>query len=118
VLAVLIAVVGVYGAVSYAVAQRRREMGIRLALGANPGDVRALVFGEGLRLVLAGTGAGVLAAVLAAPVTRGMLYGLGPLDPVAYVAVASLLALAALAACWWPARSASRLPLAQTLRAD
>jgi putative ABC transport system permease protein len=118
VLAVLIAVVGVYGAVSYAVAQRRREMGIRLALGANPGDVRALVFGEGLRLVLAGTGAGVLAAVLAAPVPRGMLYGLGPLDPVAYVAVASLLALAALAACWWPARSASRLPLAQTLRAD
>jgi putative ABC transport system permease protein len=77
-----------------------------------------LVVGDGLRLVMGGTGAGLFVAGLAAPVTRRLLYGVGPLDPVAFGGVAVILGMAALAACWWPARSASRLPLAETLRAD
>jgi len=118
ILALALGAVGVYGAVSYAVAQRGREIGIRLALGATPGGVRTQVLADGLRVVLIGTGVGVLAALASTPILRRLLYGIGPLDPVTYLGVPLLLVVVAVVACWWPARAASRVPLGQTLRSE
>lgn len=117
-LALTLGAIGVYGAISYGVAQRGREMGIRLALGATPGGVRALFIAEGLRLVGAGTAAGVLIALAAAPLLRRMLFGIGPLDPVAYIGVPAMLAIVALFASWWPTRAVSRLDVPESLRVD
>jgi predicted permease len=118
VLALILGAVGVYGALSYAVAQRGREIAIRLALGATPRGVRGEILAAGLRVVLAGTAVGVVAALATAPVLRRMLYGIGPHDPVTYVGVPALLALVGVMACWWPARRAARLPLVDALHRE
>jgi ABC-type antimicrobial peptide transport system permease subunit len=115
-LALLLGTVGVFGAVSYAVAQRRREIGLRLALGASPESVRRLVLGDGVWLMASGVAAGVALTALLTPAARGLLYGVSSLDPVSYLGVPLLLMLAGLAACWWPARMAARSPLADVLR--
>ena len=97
-LALLLAVVGLYGVIAAAVAQRTREYGIRLALGAGRGVLLKLVVGQGLRLALWGVLAGAVAATLATQLMSALLYGLSPLDPLSYVAaIALLLAVAALA---------------------
>jgi predicted permease len=117
-LALLLGAVGVYGAVSYTVGQRRREIGVRLALGATPQTVRTLVISQGLRLVALGTIAGLLAALASWPILRRLLYGVTALDPFAYTAVPLLLGVATIVACWLPARTAARTTVADALRIE
>jgi putative ABC transport system permease protein len=118
VLAVGLGAVGVYGVMSFAVTQRRREMAIRLALGATPVGVRAIVIGDGLRIVVMGAVAGLAAAVVAGRLMRGLLFGVEAFDPLIYLTVpAALLTVAAIAA-WLPARRASRIEAMIALRGD
>jgi predicted permease len=114
----LLAMVGIYGMVSYSVAQRRREMGIRLALGARPGALVALVVRHGGVLAVTGILLGLTAAVFLAHSISGMLYGISPNDPGAYAAAALLLGLVAIASSVLPARRASRVDPASVLRSD
>lgn len=117
-IALLLAVVGIYGVTAYAVSQRTREMGIRMALGADARNVRDLVLRDGLRLALTGLGLGLCAALALTRLLRGLLFEVPPTDPVTHAGVALLLLAAALIACWIPARRASRLDPLKALRAD
>ena len=114
----LLAAVGLYGVVSYAVAQRTRELGIRMALGARPGDITGLVVREGGGLALAGVGVGIVAALGAARVLSSLLYGVTASDAPAYAGAGLVLAAVGLLASWVPARRASRLDPAVSLRAE
>jgi len=114
--ALLLAVVGVHGVLSYTVAQRTREIGIRMALGADRGQVRSLVLGQGVRLAAVGLGLGGLGALALSQVLRTMLFGVGRADPVTFVGVAGLLGGVALLASWLPARRASRTDPAVVLK--
>jgi predicted permease len=116
--ALLLAVVGTHGVVSYTVAQRVRELGIRVALGAASRNVLALVVGHVARVAAAGIGAGLVLAVVLARAASGLLYGVRATDPATYVAVAATLALVAAAAAALPARRATRVDPAITLRGD
>ena len=116
-LALLLAAVGTYGVISYAVTQRRREIGVRVALGATRSDVVRLVVGQGLRLAGAGLVVGLLGAFAATRVLRSLLFGVAPTDPVTLVAIVTTLMLAVLAASCLPARRAAGVPAAEVLRA-
>jgi predicted permease len=107
--ALALAVVGTYGVVSYSVGRRRREMGLRMALGARPADVMRSVLAEGMRPVAAGVALGMVGASAGAGALRTLLFGVGPLDPTALGGVACVLLVAAAAACYIPARWASRV---------
>jgi putative ABC transport system permease protein len=112
-LALLLSAIGIYGVVAYSVSARTRELGIRLALGAQPGDVLRLVLREGLALLAAGLAAGLLASWGATRLLRSQLYEVGPGDPLTFILVSLLLAGVALLACYLPARRATRVdPLA------
>ncbi len=117
-LALLLAAVGLYGVVAYAVAQRAGEFGLRVALGARARDIAALVLRQGLRLTAAGAVVGIAAAVGVARLLQSRLYGVRPIDVPTLGAVALVLALTALLACWLPARRAARVDPADALRAD
>jgi putative ABC transport system permease protein len=117
-LALVMASIGLYGTVNYAVAQRTREVGIRLSLGAGPGAVVRLLLWSGLRLVLAGAAAGLAAALLLARLLQGLLFGVGALDPLTFALVPAVLTVVALAAAWVPARRAGRISPVSALRAD
>jgi predicted permease len=118
VLALLLAVVGLYGVKSYIVSQRTREIGIRMALGAKPGDVLAMVLREGAALAAVGVALGIpLAALLGFGLSR-LLYDVTPLDPIVFTAAPLLLASAALLATWFPARRATRVTPLTALRMD
>lgn len=117
-LALLLAVVGLYGIVSYAVARRSREMGIRLSLGAAPGSVVRLLMRSGLVLVAGGSVLGLLAAAALAGALSRLLFHVQALDPVTFVGVPLVLALVAALAAWLPARRAARVDPAVALRAD
>jgi ABC-type antimicrobial peptide transport system permease subunit len=117
-LALLLATVGLYGAVSYAVARRRAELGVRLALGATPSRVRRLVLGDVGRVVAAGLAAGSLATLAATRLVAGFLYGVGPHDPAALAAAALALGAAAAVAGYVPARRAARTDPVAALRDD
>jgi putative ABC transport system permease protein len=108
--------IGVYSVVAYAVGQRSREMGIRLALGETPGGLKRMVVAQGLRPALAGLCAGVLAAAVAGWAVRGMLYEVGSFDPITLAGVPALLLVSALIACYVPARRAAQVDPAITLR--
>lgn len=117
-LAGLLAVVGIYGVISYTVDSRTRELGIRMALGADGREVLALVMRGAGRLTLLGVGIGVVAAMALSRLLGGLLYGVSPLDPVSYaVSVAGLL-LVGLLAGWIPARRATRVDPLTALRSE
>jgi putative ABC transport system permease protein len=107
--AVVMAAIGVFGVMSYAVNLRLRELGIRLALGARPSEVQRMVLADGLKQALAGVALGVVGAIWLTRTMRTLLYGVSPGDPLTLVVVAGLLVLTAAAACYLPARRATRI---------
>ena len=115
-LAVLLAMIGLYGLISYSVSQRTREIGIRVALGAQQGDVVRLVLGQGAKLTAIGLVVGIAAALGLTQLMGSILYGVKATDPLTFVLVAILLALVALAACYIPARRATRVDPLVALR--
>jgi predicted permease len=118
VIGALLAAVGLYGVVSFVVAQRTREFGVRLALGAQTTDVFRLVLTQGARLVAAGLVAGAIVAALATRLFVSLMFGVSALDPIVYVAMAVLLALIALAASYVPALRATRVDPIEALRSE
>ena len=116
--ALVLACIGIYGVVSYSVAQRTREMGIRMALGADAGSVVALVLRQGIRLVLVGLGLGIAASFGAGIMIANQLYGVSRTDPAVMAGVALILIVAAALASWLPARRASRVAPSVALRSE
>jgi putative ABC transport system permease protein len=117
-LAVVLAGIGMSGLVAYAVVQRTHEIGVRLALGAQPHQVVALMLGQGLQPALIGTAMGVAAAAAAARMIRGLLFGVESTDVTTFVAVATLLLAISAVACWLPARRASSVDPILALRTE
>jgi predicted permease len=115
-LAVLLASVGIHGVLSYIVAQRSREIGIRVALGAHPGGVLRLIVGQGARLALAGAAVGVALALASQRVLAGLLFGVPPTDVGTFALVLAILAVVALLSIWIPARRAVRIDPIVALR--
>jgi ABC-type antimicrobial peptide transport system permease subunit len=115
-LALLLAAIGISGVVSFAVGQRRHELAVRLAVGATARDVVTLMMRQGGRPLLIGAGAGIVLAGIVAQVVRKVLYGVSPLDPVAYLAILVLLGGAGVAATYLPSRRAALIDPASTLR--
>jgi putative ABC transport system permease protein len=115
-LAALLAAIGIYGVLSYAVTQRTREIGIRMSLGATRGRVLGEVLRDGMGIVLIGFAAGVLGALAAGRVLATLLHDVKPTDPATFVMAGLLLTLTALAACYWPARRAANLDPTVALR--
>jgi len=115
-LAFLLAAVGIYGLLAYTVSQRTREIGVRVALGARPGDLTRLVLGQGLAVTLAGIAAGLAAAAALSRLVSSLLYGVSPLDPLTFAATGAALLLVALAASWVPVRRAARVDPIVALR--
>lgn len=116
--ALLLSAVGLYAVMAASVRQRATEIGVRVALGAAPADVRGLLLGEGLRLSGLGAAIGVALAVVGSRLLRGLLYDVHPLDPLALLATALLVAGASTLACYLPARRATRLDPVALLRTD
>ncbi len=115
-LALVLASIGIYGVVSFVAGRRTHEIGVRMALGAQHGDVMRLVLGEGLRMALAGVAAGVVAALGLTRYLADELFGVAPQDPLTFAAVAGLLTMLAVAACYVPARRAMRVDPVVALR--
>src|ERR1700722_3002031 len=114
--ALVLTMVGLYGVIAYSIVKRTREIGIRVALGANRRDVLRLVLGQGLKLTLAGAAIGLLGALAVTRLIQDLLYGVSATDPTAFAVVTILLALVALAACYIPARRAMRVDPMDALR--
>jgi predicted permease len=115
-LGLVLAVVGIYSVVSYAATQRTQEIGIRVAMGASPHDILKMVLRQGLTVVGAGLGVGLLLALAGTRVMGGLIVGVKPTDPLTFAVVVGLLAAIALYACWVPARRATRIDPLVALR--
>ena len=113
--ALTLAAIGIYGVMAYSVRRRTRELGTRVALGASRADIVRLVMQEGGVIALAGVAVGLVTGVLAARSLSAVLFGVPPSDPFSMAAAALLLGLTAMAACYLPARRASRIDPARTL---
>ena len=117
-LTLVLAAVGVHGSLSHAVAQREREIGIRMALGAGNAQILALVVGQGAALVGVGVLVGLGAAMAAGRMLASLLHGVAAADPLTFLLAPSVLVAAALAACWFPARRATRVDPVRMLRLE
>jgi putative ABC transport system permease protein len=117
-LALVLSLIGVYGVLSHAVAQRTQEMGVRLALGARPIEITRLIVGEGVRLTIWGIVLGVAGGALASASLSKLLFGVPAFDPVSFTAGAAMLLGAALLASYLPARRASRVDPITALRCE
>jgi putative ABC transport system permease protein len=115
-MALLLAMVGIYGVIAYSVAQRTQEVGIRRALGAKPGDILRLVMGQALGLALAGVAIGIGGALAVNSVMKGLLFHVSATDPATYGAIAVLFIIVALAASYIPAWRATRIDPMAALR--
>lgn len=115
-LGMLLASVGIYGVMAYMVAQRTSEIGIRMALGAQPRDVLRLVVGQGMRLVVTGIVLGVACSLALSRLMSSLLFEISPTDPMTFVTVSGVLAAVALLAGWLPALRASRIDPVLALR--
>jgi ABC-type antimicrobial peptide transport system permease subunit len=114
----LLATIGVYGVMSFAVVSRRRELGIRLAIGARPGGILAMVVSDGGVIAVLGTGLGSLMALGVTRFAASLLYGVSPADPLTFILAPTFLLIVALTACLVPARAASRLNPVDVLKGD
>ena len=118
ILGVVLAIVGVYGVMSSAVAQQKQEIGVRLALGASGGDIMRMVLARGSRLLLVGMAIGLLGSFAAARFLARQVWNVPSFDPLAFAGVSILLLVAGLQACFWPARRAARIDPLTALRQD
>jgi len=116
--ALFLACIGAYGLMAFAVSQRERELGIRVALGASLPNVMKLVFRDGMRIALMGLGAGLIAAVCGARMIESLLFGVSAYDPLVFVTIAVVLTAVAALACWLPARRATKVDPMVALRAE
>jgi putative ABC transport system permease protein len=117
-IALLLSAIGLYGLLSYLVVQRTPEIGLRLALGAQKGDVLGMIVRRGLSLAVAGLGAGLFISAMMTRLMSGMLYGIRPSDPITFVGVTAILLLVSLAASGLPAYRAACLDPLKTLREE
>jgi ABC-type antimicrobial peptide transport system permease subunit len=118
VLALLLAAVGIYGVMSYVVAGRTREIGLRMALGAQTADVLRLILRQGMLLALIGTAIGIAIGFGGARLLKTLLYGVSAADPITFAAVTLLLGSVTLLACWLPAHRATKVDPMIALRAE
>jgi ABC-type antimicrobial peptide transport system permease subunit len=118
IVALLLASVGVYGVLAYTVEQRTKEVGIRMALGAEPSAVRSMVLTDGLRLVVIGLGVGIVGAITLSRFLASQLFGVNPREPFVYAAVATALLAVGLVACFVPALRATRVSPVTAMRSE
>ena len=116
IVALALATLGTYGVISFGVSQRAREIGIRMALGAARGEVVRLIVGQGIKIAAVGVAFGLVAAFAATRVMQSLLYDVAPSDPLTFVAIVTLIGVAAVMASWIPARRAARVDPVETLR--
>jgi ABC-type antimicrobial peptide transport system permease subunit len=114
----VLAVIGIYGVITYAVTRRTAEIGVRMALGARPRDVAAMVLRQGATVAVAGLFVGLGGALVAGRLLTSILFGVSPADPATYTVVSASLLVVAMLACWVPARRAARLDPLRALRAE
>jgi ABC-type antimicrobial peptide transport system permease subunit len=117
-IALLLGLIGIYGVISYIVNQRTSEIGLRLALGAEPRGIAAIIVRQGATVAIAGIAVGLVAALAGGRLIESLLYGVSPRDPGVFAVTSTALLCVALVACWLPARRAARLSPVQALRVE
>jgi ABC-type antimicrobial peptide transport system permease subunit len=117
-LATLLSAVGIFGVMAYSVAQRTNELGLRMALGAQPRKILTLVLSQGMKLAAAGAALGLCGSVIVTRWLKSLLYGVSATDPLTFVLIAALVIFVALLACWIPARRAMKVDPMIALRTE